>query len=272
MRDNTRRMPSPNRTIDRSSQQNEVMVPTFFVELPTEGKFYSADHPLHNKKTIEIKEMTAREEDILSSASLLKEGLAIDRFLESVVYNMDIDPKSITVADRSAILHQSRENAYGCDLYLENYECPECNKIQSITTPLRFEKKDLGSIDGEQKVHINDNGKIEFEFANQSIVECRALDTYLENELLEYASSDQSGGFIGFMLKLMIHSYDGVTEREKLEEMIYNIPAKESRRIRNLYQKAIPQYHTVANVECKGCDYAALEEVPLNADFFFAVK
>ena len=43
------------------------VAPTEFVQLPSEGRYYSIDHPLHNRETIEIKQMTAKEEDILTS-------------------------------------------------------------------------------------------------------------------------------------------------------------------------------------------------------------
>ena len=51
-------------------------VPTEFVELPSQGIFYPAGHPLARQKTVEIRYMTAKEEDILTSRSLLKEGVA----------------------------------------------------------------------------------------------------------------------------------------------------------------------------------------------------
>ena len=74
-------------------------VPTEFVELPSRGKFYSPDHPLHNQKTIEIKLMTTKEEDILSSTALIKEGVMIDRLLESIIVP-NIDPKTLLVGDK----------------------------------------------------------------------------------------------------------------------------------------------------------------------------
>ena len=54
------------------------VIPTEFVELPSGGRYYADGHPLHNQDTIEIKYMTAKDEDILTSRSLLKKGLAIN--------------------------------------------------------------------------------------------------------------------------------------------------------------------------------------------------
>ena len=62
----------------------DFVSPTDFVELPSKGLFYPEGHPLQNKEVIEIKYMTAKEEDILTSETLLRKGLAIERFLESI--------------------------------------------------------------------------------------------------------------------------------------------------------------------------------------------
>ena len=65
--------------------------PTEFVELPSKGKFYPPVHPLHNAETIEIKFMTAKEEDILTDRSLLKKGIAVDRVLKTLIVDKKIN-------------------------------------------------------------------------------------------------------------------------------------------------------------------------------------
>ena len=79
------------------------VVPTEFVELPSKGKFYPDEHPLHKQETVEIKYMTAKEEDILASSTLIKKGLVIDRLLDNILVP-DIDPTTLLVGDRSAII------------------------------------------------------------------------------------------------------------------------------------------------------------------------
>ena len=72
-------------TQNTPEQLFSFVVPTEFVELPSKGRFYPVGHPLHNQTTIEIKQMTAKEEDILTSRSLLKQGVAIDRVIQSII-------------------------------------------------------------------------------------------------------------------------------------------------------------------------------------------
>ena len=56
------------------------VTPTEFVELPSRGRFYPPDHPLHNKEVIEMRYMTAKDEDILASYFVL---LSISNLLQS---------------------------------------------------------------------------------------------------------------------------------------------------------------------------------------------
>ena len=65
-----------------------------------------------NEETIEIKFMTAREEDILSSRALLKKGIAIERFIQSVIVDHKIKAKDLLVGDRNAILIAARTSGY----------------------------------------------------------------------------------------------------------------------------------------------------------------
>jgi hypothetical protein len=80
------------------------VTPTEFVELPSRGKFYSTDHPLHNKEVIEMRYMTAKDEDILTSPALLKSGIAINRLIENLVVDKNIVIDSLLVGDKNAII------------------------------------------------------------------------------------------------------------------------------------------------------------------------
>ena len=93
----------------------EFVVPTSFVKLPSGGKFYPEGHPLCNQDTVEIKEMTAKEEDILSSRALIEKGVAVDRLVDSLLMDKRIKCDSLVVGDKNAIIVQARISAYGSD-------------------------------------------------------------------------------------------------------------------------------------------------------------
>ena len=115
--------------IDTSVSENSLLkfatIPTEIVELPSKGALYPPDHPLHGEETIEIKYMTAKEEDILTSQSLLRKGLAVERLLKSVVVDKRIDPKSLLVGDRNAVLYATRITGYGAE-YPARVTCGNC--------------------------------------------------------------------------------------------------------------------------------------------------
>lgn len=115
------------------------IAPTEFVELPSKGIGYLEDHPLHNKETIEIRFMTAKDEDILASRALLKKGIALERFMENIIVDKDIKPGGLFVGDRNAIIIAARRSGYGA-----NYEtlvtCPACGAKNTFSFDLNNAK------------------------------------------------------------------------------------------------------------------------------------
>ena len=90
----------------------EVKFPTEVVDLPSRGLLYSKDSPL-SSGTIEVKYMTAREEDILTSVNLIKKGVVIDKLLQSLIVDKSIKLGDLLLGDKNAILIASRILAYG---------------------------------------------------------------------------------------------------------------------------------------------------------------
>ena len=109
----------------------DFVSPTEHVELPSRGRGYPQGHPLHNQETIEIKYMTAKEEDILSSQSLIRKGLAIDRMLQSVLINKDVQVKDLLIGDKNALTVAARVTGYGAD-YVTTVTCPACSTEQEF--------------------------------------------------------------------------------------------------------------------------------------------
>ena len=89
----------------------EFKLPTEMVELPSKGLVYPEDNPLSGGK-IEMKYMTAKEEDILSNQSYIKKGIVIDKLLQSLIVS-DIDYNDLIVGDKNAIMIAARILGYG---------------------------------------------------------------------------------------------------------------------------------------------------------------
>ena len=92
----------------------EYQFPTEIVDLPSKGYFSPETSPLSNGK-VELKYMTAKEEDILTSQNLIKEGTVIDILLQSLIINKDIKVEDLLIGDKNAIMVASRILGYGKD-------------------------------------------------------------------------------------------------------------------------------------------------------------
>ena len=91
---------------------SEFKFPTEEVDLPSEGLLYPKDNPLSSGK-VEIKYMTAKEEDILTNQSYIQKGVVLDKVLESVIIDKSIKLKDLLIGDKNAILIATRILGYG---------------------------------------------------------------------------------------------------------------------------------------------------------------
>ena len=92
----------------------EQKFPTEIVELPSKGLLYAEDSPLKSG-TIEMKYMTAKEEDILTNQNYIERGVVIDKLLQSLIVDKSIDYNQILVGDKNALLIAARILGYGAE-------------------------------------------------------------------------------------------------------------------------------------------------------------
>jgi hypothetical protein len=92
-------------------------IPTEIIELPSEGKLYAEDHPLRSGK-IEMKYMTAREEDILTNQTYIKQGVVLDKLFQALIVTK-FDYNDLLICDKNAIMVAARVLGYGKDYQFE---------------------------------------------------------------------------------------------------------------------------------------------------------
>lgn len=95
-------------------QQKAYPFPTEIISLPSKGLVYPESNPL-SKGEITIKLMTAREEDIITNANLIRKGLHLDKLLEAVVVEPGVNINDLILGDKNAILVSTRILAFGPD-------------------------------------------------------------------------------------------------------------------------------------------------------------
>ena len=96
---------------------SELNFPTEVIELPSKGLVYPKDNPLSSGK-VEIKYMTAKEEDILTNQSYIQKGNVLEKLLESVLVSK-INVNDLIIGDKNALLIATRILGYGNDYEVE---------------------------------------------------------------------------------------------------------------------------------------------------------
>ena len=97
-------------------------VPIESVPLPSKGLIYTPDSVLYNTETLQIKAMTAREEDILTSQAFVKEGTVVENLIKSCLTDKSIDVNSLISGDRNALMESSTSVYYGL-IEIFGYSC-----------------------------------------------------------------------------------------------------------------------------------------------------
>ena len=193
----------------------EVKFPTEVVDLPSKGLLYPKDSPLSTGK-IEIKYMTAKEEDILTSANLIKQGVVVEKLLESLIVDKSIKVDDLLIGDKNSILIASRILAYGKEYEVE----VDGRKIEVDLTQLK---------DNQLDDSIVTNGANEFEFelpATKRKLTFKLLtsgdERAIDEEVKGYEKIHGIGYELTTRLKHQIISIDGDTKRASINNFVDN--------------------------------------------------
>ena len=251
----------------------DFIAPTDHVELPSQGKCYPAHHPLHNKETIEINYMTAKEEDILTSRSLLKKGLAIERLIDSLITDKSINGRDLIVGDRNAILIAARAAAYGND-YDTKVTCPNCGTVSKYNFDLNESTVYNGDKWGDLDIELTAEGLYKTTLPiTQFEVEFRILNGKDEMDLVKSNQKKQKQNApesnISDQIKLFIVSVNGYTEAKVINHVVPKLPARDSIFLRNAYKACAPDVKISTDFTCPACEFEQELEVPFGADFFW---
>ena len=245
--------------------------PTEFVELPSRGRHYPEGHPLHGVDTVEIRFMTAKEEDILSSKTLIKQGVALERLLKSVIIDKKIDPSKMLTGDRNALLIATRISGYG-EEYNAKVTCPACTNINEVeydlTTSTIIEAEDNNEVqwnaEGNMLVALPYSGlEVEARLltGKDEMYLSRLQESKRKKRLLETSMQD--------ILKTMIVSVNGDNTNDTLTQFITKVPARDIKHLREVYKNNTPNISMAHEFECESCGYGTVVEVPFTVEFFW---
>ncbi len=247
-------------------------VPVESVPVPSCGKIYPPSTGLHGLQTIDIKAMTAQEEDILTSRALIKKGVVLSRLIESCVLDKNIDTRHMVAGDRNALMIAIRVTGYGAE-YKTDITCPACGHRQ----PYEFNLGDLEIIPleidpitpGENRFSYTlpvTKKKVEFKFLTGVDEE----ELTAEAEKMRQIMPDREvTNNVTRNLEKSILSIDGVTDRVKISLFVKQMPARDSRMLRQYMTKHEPGIDMKTTMSCSSCGTSSSVQLPLGTGFFW---
>jgi len=242
----------------------EQKFPSEVIDLPSEGRLYPEGHPLKDGK-IEIKYMTAKEEDILTSQNLIKKGVVIDRLLDSLILTNGVKQSDLILGDKNAIMVAARVLAYGpeyaCEVTNPNtgetlnhtFNLADCpfktlpkditeNKF-NITLPISKKEITFKLLTGKEEVMIAEELK-----------SSEKLGTEIKPELTT-------------RLRHTITSVDGDNSQATINNFVQNLLARDSMHLRKHIKEVTPDIELSQEIEIGG--ESVKVDIPMTVGFFW---
>jgi len=260
----------PRQSVDQLYQELGFDIPVETVPLPSGGKAYPPEHPFHLKEAVSIRAMTAREEDILTSRALLKDGSMISRLIESCVVDKGLDAATLLSGDRNALVTAIRITGYGAE-YRSTIACPVCSAPNKHTTNLtdlpvrRLEIDPTGIGHNEFNTTLPVTGKnVTFRFTNG----------YDEREMTLMSERRAKQGMliepvVTDRLFRAITSIEGNTDKSFIRKFVTNMPAGDSRALRQFIDDHEPVVEMKTHFTCSQCGHEEEVPLPVGANFLW---
>jgi hypothetical protein len=237
-------------------------LPTETVDLPSKGLLYPKDSPLSSGK-IEMKYMTAKEEDILSNVNYISNGTALDRVLKSLIVDKKINFNQLLIGDKNAIMIAARILSYG-----KEYKFTIRDEEHSI------DLSKLGNKKIDEKLLENGN---EFDFTlpkTGNKIKFKLLTQEDENKVQREVEGrkkiDKNSNTEGSTrLKYMITSVNDNKESKDIRDFVDNyMLASDAREFRKHYITVSPDVDMIYKFENENGEEEEVD-IPIGINFFW---
>ena len=242
-------------------------VPTEMIDLPSKGLLYPKENPL-SSGVVEMKYMTAREEDILTNVNLLRQGLAIEKMLKSLI-KTEIKYEDLTLGDRNALLIAARILGYGKDYNLR-YTNPNTSQEETIVIDLQklvYKKVDLSLFKNDNEITYElPFTKNTVTFKILTIEDDKKIDE--EAKGIKKALGQEAG--ISLRLKHQLTSINGDRSTKTIRDFIDSgaLLSRDSNPLRQFMASVTPDISMKTTVTLSDGTETEID-VPMSAEFFF---
>ena len=255
---------------DAAQRDLGIEIPVDAVPLPSRGKVYDQGHPLANKTEVEYRAMTAREEDLLMSPSLIKRGTVVVELIKACLIDKSIDVSSLLSGDRNALMIAIRSSGYGT-MYEPSFTCPSCdfnNEMQVNLSALPIKPLELEPVVP---------GVNHFRFAlpkTGKTIGFKFLTGKEEEEILAEVEMRKKRGLLNSnivtaRLAKSIIEIDGTSDRGLITKFVSYMPASDSLALREYIDLHEPGVEMTVPFTCKSCDHFEEVTMPMGATFFW---
>jgi hypothetical protein len=257
---------------ERAKSEFGIDVPVETVPLPSAGLIYPPTSPLHKQDHVDIRPGTAREEDILTSAALLKKGTIITELLKSCLTNKAVDPLDMIIGDRAALLVAIRVTMYGAEYDVEL----KCNEEDCGTTAPRTFDLSQFPIRRLEIAPVQEGMNL-FEFVlpfTKKVVRFKFL-TGRDEEMITHTEKQQkklglsSDKSVTTSLLHAIQSIDGNEKRDQIANFVRMMPARDSLALRTFIRDNEPGIIMKQDVSCPSCGHTESVSAPMGVSFFW---
>lgn len=244
--------------------------PTQVISLPSEGKVYAESNPL-SKGTLEIKYMTAREEDILADRNLINKGIVLQKLLESVVVQPGVNADDLIVGDINAVYLATRMLGYGADYDVEVTD-PFSGEKQKVTVDLSsLQTKDIDY----SKLNRENRYELTLPVSKKKLV-IKLLthkdekDINQEIQAMERLTKGKSVGTdVTTRFKYTILEVDGNSDRGVINKFVPNMLAGDTKALRNYFKEISPDIDMTFQFTSELTGDTEALDIPFGISFFY---
>jgi len=246
----------------------ELGFPTEVIDLPSKGKFYPEGSPLRDGK-LELKYMTAKEEDILTSTNLIQKGIVLDKLCDSLIVTKGVTSKDLLLGDLNAVVVASRILGYGKE-YPININCPLCGRENQIKVDLIELKDKVPTLEPDSdnlfKLTLADGTNLRFKLLTRR----DELEINKELEKINKVMKDEVSRELSTRLRHIIVEVNGSTDKNEIYRFSENMLVRDTKSLREAYQAAQPDLDFDISYDCT-CEDGTDQKVrlPLGPDFFW---
>jgi hypothetical protein len=248
--------------------QTKFEVPSEVIDLPSKGLVYAKENPM-SSGNIEMYYMTAKTEDILTNVNLLRQGLAIEKMLKSLI-KTELEYDELTIGDRNGLLIASRILGYGKD-YSFSYKNPTTGEVEKVTVDLqdlKYKEVDFTVFKNTNEIYFQlPHSKNELTFKILTVADDKKIDQEIKG-VKKALGQDQ--GQLSTKLKHQITSVNGDSTLKTIREFVDSgaLLSRDSIALRKYIAQVTPDIDTTIQFTLSdGTEVNT--DLPMGAEFFF---